>query len=396
LYRFSVSGTAAGRALLLAGTCLVGGCTFLPTSGPYSPAINDGSASQSPESEKLQYALINLSGPIVDKLSAQGGTQFSGVFTDRRPYTEVRFGVGDIAGVTIFEAAAGGLFIPSEAGSRAGNFVQLPDQQVDRQGNVSVPYAGLVPAAGRTTAQVQRDIEERLRRRAIEPQAVVVLKEQRSQRYSVLGDVNAPLQLPINPSGERILDAIARAGGPSGPGYESFVTLQRGRQKATINFNRLVNEPANNIYVQPGDTIYVSRESRYYVALGASGQQGLIKFEAETLTLSSAVGKAGGLLDERADPASLFVYRQESIGFLRDIGVDVTPWQGQKQVPVIYNVNLREPAGYFLAAKFWMRDKDVIFTANAGSVEYSKFLELLRLQVAAVREGNALRTEIKN
>jgi len=75
--------------------------------------------------------------------------------------------------VTIFEAAAGGLFIPIEAGVRPGNFITLPNQNVDSKGNIAVPYAGAIRASGRTPADVQQSIVDALKNRAIEPQAVV-------------------------------------------------------------------------------------------------------------------------------------------------------------------------------------------------------------------------------
>ena len=63
------------------------------------------------------------------------------------------------------EAEAGGLFLPSEAGARPGNFVTLPDQMVDSDGNITVPYAGTIRAAGRTPLEVQQAIIEALTRR---------------------------------------------------------------------------------------------------------------------------------------------------------------------------------------------------------------------------------------
>jgi len=59
-----------------------------------------------------------------------------------RPPAEINFGVGDTVGVTIFESAAGGLFIPSEGSVRPGNFIELPNQLVDKSGYITVPYAG--------------------------------------------------------------------------------------------------------------------------------------------------------------------------------------------------------------------------------------------------------------
>ena len=92
-----------------------------------------------------------------------------------RPPPEIKFGIGDVVSVTIFEAAAGGLFIPSEAGVRPGNFVTLPNQPIDTKGFISVPYAGLVPAAGKTPSEVEQEIVDRIKNRAIEPQVVVAL-----------------------------------------------------------------------------------------------------------------------------------------------------------------------------------------------------------------------------
>ena len=74
-------------------------------------------------------------------------------------------GIGDVVSVTIFEAEPGGLFIPSEPGARPGNFVTLPDQMVDSNGNITVPYAGTIRAVGRTPPEVQQAITETLKAR---------------------------------------------------------------------------------------------------------------------------------------------------------------------------------------------------------------------------------------
>ena len=127
--------------------------------------------------------------------------------------TAFQFGVGDVVSVTIFEAAAGGLFIPAEAGVRPGNFITLPNQEVDNNGNISVPYAGNIRAKGRTPVEVQQAIVDALKNRAIEPQAVVSLATQRTSLVTVLGDVLRPGVLTAVPAGERILDFDRSGGG---------------------------------------------------------------------------------------------------------------------------------------------------------------------------------------
>jgi len=53
------------------------------------------------------------------------------------------------------------------------------------------------------------------------------------------------------------------------------------------------------------------------------------------------------------------------------LGINCTPFTGPL-IPVIYNINLRDPAGYFLASNFEMRNKDMIYVSNSVSVEATK------------------------
>ena len=146
------------------------GSYLLPASGPNSIVVRSGGTWNGPP-----YGLVKLTPQVVKILQEFGPRTLATTFGDRRPPPEITFGIGDIISVTIFEAAAGGLFIPAEASVRPGNFVTLPNQPVDTKGFISIPYAGLVPAAGKTPAQVEKEIVDRIKNRAIEPQAVVAL-----------------------------------------------------------------------------------------------------------------------------------------------------------------------------------------------------------------------------
>jgi polysaccharide export outer membrane protein len=322
--------------------------------------------------------------PEVVNVLAANTPRLSTVFGDRRGPTELRFGVGDVVTVTIFEASAGGLFIPNEAGVRPGNFITLPPQAVDSKGNISIPYAGSIRAAGRTPTEVQQAIVDALKNRAIEPQAIVAFTDQRAMSISVLGDAVGSIRFPFNPSGERILDAVARAGLKS-PGYDLWVMLEREGKREIVPFGALIYEPANNIYVRPQDTIFIYREPQTFLAFGATGRQGQYNFDAWRISLAEATAKAGGLIDTQADPAAVFLYRGETRHVAELLGIDCSQFEGPI-IPVIYDVNLRDPAGYFLATKFEMRNKDVIFISNAASVEASKFLNYIRLIVATAND----------
>ncbi|WP_240539985.1 polysaccharide biosynthesis/export family protein [Salinarimonas soli] len=366
------------------------GCAFFPNQGPSSI---DVVTSKPADPDKVQYALLDVSPAVLAKVQEAREPALSRTFGERRPPPAIRLGVGDVVSVTIFEAASGGLFIPQDAGSRAGNFVSLPNQEVDLRGFISVPYAGAVQAAGRTPAEVQAAIEERLRNRAIEPQAVVTLQDGRSSRVTVTGEVNSSVRFSIT-AGDRLLDAVARAGGPKYPAYETYVTLKRGNRTAKIYLNNVIASADNNVYLYPGDTVVLNREFRSFMALGASGLNGQINFENETLTLAQAVGRSGGILDLRGDPTQTFVYRLEPKALAAEMGIDVTPYMSP-MVPVIYRVNMREPDGLFLATKFPMRDQDILFVSNSAASELAKFLAFLQLGANTVSDTNVGRIAIK-
>jgi polysaccharide export outer membrane protein len=327
--------------------------------------------------------------------------RLSTTFQDRGGPTELRFGIGDTVNVSIFESAAGGLFIPLEASARPGNFIALPPQAVDSKGNIQVPYAGAIRARGRTAAEIQAAIVAALKDRALEPQAVVTLAEQRSSLISVVGDAVGSIRFPANPSGERILDAIARAG-LKAPGYDLWVMLERQGRRETVPFGALIYEPANNIYVRPQDTIFIYSEPQTFLGFGATGGAtgGAVggvgttavvagarqfSFNAWRISLAEAMAKAGGIADGQGDPASVFLYRGETREVAQFLGIDCTPYPGPI-IPVVYNLNLRDPAGFFLATKLQMRNKDVIYVANAIAVDSTKLLTYLRLIMGTTQD----------
>jgi polysaccharide biosynthesis/export protein len=366
---------------LLSAAAMLAGCSVLPTNGPSS---SDVLSATPKEPDSLPYALVHVTPEAVGVLSEFAPRLVVDSGGKKRP-NEILFGIGDVIGVTIFEAAAGGLFIPREAGVRPGNFISLPNQTVDSAGFITVPYAGAIPAKGKTPAEVQKSIVDALKNRAIEPQAVVSLIEQRTSLVSVLGEVNTPSRFPLNAAGDRILDAITRAGGPKGQGFDTWVMLERGGNRTTVPFGALVYEPANNGFVLANDTIYVYREPQTFVAFGASGQQGQFNFEAWRVSLAEAVAKAGGLNDTMANPAAVFLYRGETRDVAARLGIDVTRFT-TPVIPVVYNVNFRDPASYFLATKLQIRNKDVLYVSNAPGVEAAKVMQFIRLVNATVND----------
>ena len=181
-----------------------------------------------------------------------------------------------------------------------------------------------------------------------------------------------------NPAGDRITDLISRAGGLKYPDYESYVTLQRRGRSVRVFFKTLVDNPAENIFAAPGDTIVIDREQRSFTAFGANGVVGQFNFDRAKLTLGEAVAQAGGPLDARADPSQVFLFRYEDRRALERVGINLAKFPpSQMSIPTIFQANFRDPSSFFLSKSFNLRDKDMLYTSNASSYELLKFLTVI-------------------
>ncbi|WP_337271206.1 polysaccharide biosynthesis/export family protein [Oryzifoliimicrobium ureilyticus] len=399
-----------GRALkagivLLSGVALAG-CQELAKEGPTAQAIKANAAVTVPGAKTksiFDYVLIDVDGNAVNTFGSPKKSSLFGTFGNARSIApQLKLGVGDVVQVTVFEAQTGGLFIPTDAGARPGNFVTFPSQQIDGKGELNVPYAGPIKFAGRSITDVQNEIADKLSNRAIEPQVMITLANQRSSQVSVVGDVRAAARIDINPAGDRIIDVLARAGGPASPGYETYVTLERGRTKSTMFFDDILADAKENIYIHPDDTIYLYREAESFLAFGAtnSGTTGAstkINFGSARITLAEGIAKMGGIDDTRADAKKVFIYRVMDRKVLSAARIDLRRFPvSQTDIPVIFQIDFRNPSAYFAAQNFYLANKDIVYVDNSGSYELSKFLSLVTNVTSTVTSTSNAVTSVRS
>ncbi|MDR7145210.1 polysaccharide biosynthesis/export family protein [Rhizobium sp. BE258] len=385
MFRFPAYAARVG-IVVLSGIS-VAGCQGLSKEGPTAQEIKSKAAvtvTGARTKTIFDYVLIDVDGDAVNQFGTLPKGSLFGTFGNAKSKAaQLKLGVGDVVQVTIFEAQTGGLFIPTDAGARPGNYVTFPAQQIDGEGKLTVPYAGPINFAGRSIIDVQNEIADKLSNRAIEPQVMITLANQRSSQVSVVGDVRSASRIDINPAGDRIIDVLARAGGPASPGYETYVTLERGRSKSTMYFDDILSDANENIFVHPDDTIYVYREAESFLAFGAtnSGNTGAstkIDFGSSHITLAEGIAKMGGLDDTRADAKKVFIYRVMDRDQLSHAKVDLKRFAAnQKSIPVIFQIDFRNPSAYFAAQNFSLANKDIVYVDNSGSYELTKFLSLV-------------------
>lgn len=368
-------------------------CTTLPVAGPHSDDIRGGAAvsaklpepvatAEAPAPEQ-GYVLIEVTQPLLSLMKTREEMVSTLESKDWPAFMEnqaVLLNVGDTLSVSLYESQAGGLFVPAEAGVRPGNFIEISPQTIDKSGNITIPYAGAIKAAGRSAGEIEKAIVSALKDKAIEPQAVVSVTRRGGSEVSILGAVNNPQRYPLNFNGEKILDAISRAGGPSAAGYDTIVKLQRGGKESFIRFDRLVQDADRNIFLLPNDTVYLLNEPKRFNLFGAVEFPNEYDFDTTNLTLSKAVGKGGGLNDDKADPSEVYIYRREDKNYLQYLNLDVDSGSFDAFadiVPVVYKVDLRDAGGYFVAQQIPVRDNDVVYVSNAETTELQKFLAIM-------------------
>jgi len=350
---------------------LLAACGALPSAGPSTGDILSESRGTVPS-----YDVIALTPQVADRLAANQFETFSSTFGSIGNPADLRIGIGDTVVVTIFEAASGGLF--SGEGGLGGSVknISMPAQPVARDGTIKIPYVGQVEVAGRTPAQVQTSIEAGLRDKAIDPQVIVAVNGE-SNSVTLTGDVGATGRIPLNLGGDRLLDVIAAAGVESAP-FETFVRVSRGSEEVTLTLARIIEDPSQNIFLRPGDQIHVFVEAQNYSTFGAIGRTGTTALQTQKLTLLEAVGRSGGLQDSRANPQGVFVFRYEPpelYALVRD--GRRPPVVHAAGVPVVYQIDLRDPNGFFTAQRFLVRDDDILYVTNAPSTDLSKFLGII-------------------
>jgi len=364
---------------------LLAGCSTLPTAGPTARDVEH----QEIKDNEQRFDLVEINDKVVAALLARPLESFQARFKKYGRPPQAKIGVGDSVVVSIWEAAGGGLFGASATGgvSVGSRSVTIPEQVVGQDAAISVPFAGRIPLAGRLPLEVRKTIEERLAEKAIEPQVIVTVTRSLSNSVTVAGEVVAGARVPLSTKGDRLLDLIAAAGGARSPVYETFVRLSRAGVTATIPMEALVSDPAENIYAQPGDVLTLVRLPQSFTVFGATGTNMQVPFTAERMTLVEALAKSGGLQDLRSDPAGVFLFRFEPPKVVGALGRPQLGTGPEGSSPVVYRLDLSDAKSYFLAQRFPIQDKDIIYVANAELNELQKFFSLLNTLTGPVITG---------
>jgi polysaccharide export outer membrane protein len=377
---YPISGVARRTALAAAALACLGmlsGCgslpTWLPSGGPRTAHIQP--VERTPGSAP-PVAVIELTDTVARDVSAR---HRQGLFSDafatpvQAQYT---VGPGDVIEVALWEAPPAALFgatpIDLRAGPATSRVTMFPEQMVNTAGNINIPFAGQISVKGRTPTEIEAAIIRRLAGKANQPQVLVKVVRQQSSNVTVIGEFTNNLRMPLSAGGERILDALAAAGGVKQPVARMTLQLTRAGQVRALPLETIIQDPRQNLLLQPGDILTSLSQPLSFTVLGAAGKNEEINFEAKGISLAQALGRAGGLQDTRADAKGVFIFRYE---LPAGGGAGGNTVDGR--IPVVYRADLREPSTLFVAQNFQMQNGDVLYVSNAPAADLQKFLNIM-------------------
>jgi len=284
------------------------------------------------------------------------------LFAISKPYT---IGSGDVLNIVLWDHPE--LLLVTAAAALTTDISSTPGvgngYNVSVDGFVQFPYAGNVKLIGLTETQARKELILKLSEFIKNPQLTLRIQAYRSGRIFVEGEVKQPGVQPVNDLPLTVRAAIGRAGGFSAAADQSAVLVTREGRTIQINFPKLTKLGVNldHILLMNGDTVQIpSRDDSQVSVLGEVVTPKNITLRNGQLTLSEALGQAGGVSQVSGEPSEIYVLRYKENGAIE-----------------IYHLDGSSPITYALAGGFNLKAKDIVFVNPSALVRFNRVISLL-------------------
>ena len=238
--------------------------------------------------------------------------------------------------------------------------------RVNSGGEISLPMLGTVMVGGLPVEQAGKLIERRLIQMQLfnDPHVMVFVKDYATQGISVLGEVQKAGIYPL--LGSRTLyDAISAAGGTTPKAGKYVLITHRNDPQHSIRVPLSTGAPEsieNNVPIEPGDTIVVSKAGLVYVVGNVRQPGGFVMENDRAITVLQALALAQGTGPNAALNAAKLIRK--------------TP-AGPEEVPL--------PLKKILAAKapdLQLQPDDIVFVPVSAGLSAGKRAAETALQMA--------------
>jgi polysaccharide export outer membrane protein len=339
--------TLPAVALLLFALAL-NGCAIVP-----GQRMDEGAL----QGEDSHMQLVQITPELVDSSQAQA-TAIPQELLSYEP-EDYRIGPGDTLYITVWDHPE----LTSPAGSQQQTVAN--GRLVRPDGTLFYPYAGTIKAGGLTVEELRQELTKKLGSFVREPQVDVNVVGYGSHRVTLEGAFQHTDAQVLNSVPVTLSQAIGVAGINTQDADLSGFTLTRDGKTYPLDLTQLNQDSsAQNIYLKPGDKLFLPyNDNKEVYVVGEVIRPQAITFKTTALTLTQALGRAGGLSPVTSSGNAVYVIRGSE-------KLSQTPAQ-------VFHLNARSPASYALADNFRVKPGDVVFVGAAGITKWNRFLSQL-------------------
>jgi polysaccharide export outer membrane protein len=237
-------------------------------------------------------------------------------------------------------------------------------RQVQPDGTFFFPYAGKINVTGKTVEQLRSTLASKLGRYLNDPQVDVNVVSNGS-KVSLQGAFTSTAPQDITTIPLTLSQAVGRAGVDVEHADLSGLVLVRDGKSYRLDQDALNRDGvAPDIYLKPGDQLYMPYNDRKEVyVVGEVRTPQAINFKTTDITLTQALGRAGGLDPSTSNAGAVYVIRgMQSL---------------QKTPGAVYHLNAKSPVAFVLADQFRLLPGDVVFVGPAGITRWNRFVNQL-------------------
>ncbi|UWQ95734.1 polysaccharide export protein [Rhodobacteraceae bacterium M385] len=325
-------------------------CDALPRSAPVEREVVEVASGE--VADFSVYPVTRAFLPTLAQWPATGERHLNWIPTSGGARTQV-IATGDRLELTVWDSADDSLLTENNASTVIDALTVAPD------GTIFVPYVGNVQVSGMTTQLARQRLQEEIDVVAPSAQVQLELVEGRTNSVDLVGGVGAPGRLPMPDRNYTVLNAIADAGGVSAGLENPQIRLIRAGSIYGTSIDRLFAEPGLDTLLRGGDRVIVEEDRRYFLSLGAAGEQNQHAFPQDRVTALDAMALIGGVESRRGDPGGILVLREYPSSAVR------ADARGPDQARVVFALDMTNADGLFSARNFRIFPGDLVLVTES-------------------------------
>jgi len=268
---------------------------------------------------------------------------------------------------------------------------EIKGAMVSPAGSIFVPYVGPVKVAGLTVEAARQKVQEQISTLIPDAQVQLDAVPGRANSVNLVGGVLRPGNVPLVDRSLTVLGLISEGGGVQPSIDNPQLRLQRAGKVYEISMSRLLDDPALDAGLRPGDKLIVEKDRRSFLVMGASGKQTIVPFPKDHVNALEAVTLGGGINDNRADPKGVLILRQYANTAVHADGVG-----GPTNARVIFSMNLTNTDGLFSAQNFEVQNGDVVLATESPVINTRTILGLIGSVFGAANTATSTAVRVDN